>query len=121
MDTYDIHTEILPVVYEDAINRIQDLIQEIIPDILLSFGVAASRYRVNLERVVLNLKDASIPDNAGFHPKGELINPNAQLAYFSNLPLQKLRSYLEKQAYQSLFLIMRGHILAIRFFTPLPT
>jgi pyroglutamyl-peptidase len=43
MATLDLHTEILPVIYEDSINRIQDLIQGFRPDILLSFGVAARR------------------------------------------------------------------------------
>lgn len=94
MTTLDVHTEILPVVYEDSINRIQELIQEITPDILLSFGVAAKREKVYLERVALNLKDASIPDNTGIQPIGELIYRNAPLAYLSNLPLLEIRKYL---------------------------
>lgn len=93
--TLDVHTEVLPVVYEDSINRIQDLIQEITPDILLLFGVAARREKVNLERVALNLKDGVIPDNTGVSPEGELINPDGPLAYFSNLPLLEIRKYLE--------------------------
>ena len=89
-------TDILPVVYDEAVPRIQALIREHEPDLVLMFGVAARREKVNLERVALNLMDASIPDNTGAQPEGEQILQDAPLAYFSNLPLTTLRDHLEE-------------------------
>jgi pyroglutamyl-peptidase len=43
----------------------------------------------------LNHKDASIPDNAGIQPEGELINRNAPFACLSNMPLLEIRRYLK--------------------------
>ncbi|MCJ7701570.1 MAG: pyroglutamyl-peptidase I [Anaerolineales bacterium] len=94
-------TDILPVIYEKAVPRIQTLIQEANPDIVLSFGVAAQREAVNLERVALNLKDTPQPDNAGYQPDGELIDQSAPLAYFSNLPLAAIRNHLQKRDIQT--------------------
>ncbi len=91
-----ITTEVLPVVYAQAVDRIQTLIAAFQPDILLSFGVAARRKNVCPERVALNLKDAQLPDNAGQLSDGELLIPAAPLAYFSNMPLKGLRTILQK-------------------------
>jgi pyroglutamyl-peptidase len=88
-------TEILPVIYGDAVDRIRALIHEHEPDFLISFGVAARRENVCPERVALNLKDTQQPDNAGNTPEGELIFSESPLAYFSNLPLLEIRDFLQ--------------------------
>ncbi len=95
IDEFRLETEILPVVYSDAVDRIQILIRQYEPEILISFGVAARREKVCPERVALNLKDTHQPDNAGNTPEGELIFPNAPLAYYSNLPLLAIRDFLQ--------------------------
>lgn len=91
-DGLEIISEVLPVVYDESISLISELIKKIKPEIILSFGVAAQREDVCIERVALNLKDTHQPDNVGIQPDGELIFPGAPLAYFSNLNLQLLQS-----------------------------
>jgi len=95
-DEIDLKVEILPVIYDEATFQIQTLIREIQPDILISFGVAARRDKVCPERVALNLKDTRLPDNAGNIPEGELLIPDAPLAYFASLPLAEIRDILLK-------------------------
>jgi len=89
-----LETSILPVVYGDAVELIQSLIRDIQPVYVLSFGVAAKRESVNLERVALNLKDSAQTDNAGEAPEGEPIFTDGPLAYFTNLPLLQMREFL---------------------------
>lgn len=95
-DGYRLITEILPVEYDKVGRRIRELIQTEKPDWLISFGVAASRDKISLERVALNLQDAGIPDNADVLKRGDLIDGLGPKAYFSNLPLQELQSVCEK-------------------------
>ena len=93
-DGIELFLDILPVVYDESIILISSLIKNIRPEIVLSFGVAARRTDVCLERVALNLKDTNQPDNDGMQPDGELIFQDAPLAYFTNLPLLQLQEQL---------------------------
>lgn len=94
-DEFRLVTEILPVVYDEASQRMRELIHEVKPDLLISFGVAASRDKINIERVALNLQDASDPDNAGVLKDGHLIDPDGPKAYFANFPLQEIKTVCE--------------------------
>lgn len=94
-DDFRLVTQILPVVYDEAGQQTRNLIRSKNPDILISFGVAASRDNISLERVALNLQDADIPDNADVLKRGDLIDPIGPKAYFSNLPLKDLQSVCE--------------------------
>jgi len=96
-DGMELIAEILPVVYGESITIISGLIRKIRPEIVLSFGVAARRNDVCLERVALNLKDTNQPDNDGMQPDGELIFQDAPLAYFSKLPLPQLQEQLRNR------------------------
>jgi pyroglutamyl-peptidase len=94
-DGFRLITEILPVIYDQAGRRIRQLIRTQKPDILISFGVAASRNKINLERVALNLQDAESSDNADILKQGQMIEPQGPKAYFANLPLHEMKSVCE--------------------------
>jgi len=87
---------ILPVTFGKAVSRMQQLIQDQTPDIVLSFGVASRCEILHLERVAINLKDSIYPDNDGKILEGEFIIPDAPLVYFSNLPITPMRDFLER-------------------------
>ncbi|MBC7814556.1 MAG: hypothetical protein H7175_25600 [Burkholderiales bacterium] len=81
---------VLPTEYEAAGRSICALIREYQPSVVLALGVAQNRTSISLERVALNLDDSNIPDNAGVIARGRLIDPDAPLAYWSTLPLEKM-------------------------------
>lgn len=83
----DLVTLVLPTEYKAAGDCIQQAILEVQPAAILSLGVAQSRGAISLERVAINLDDASIPDNAGVYASGEQIAQDGPAAYWSTLPL----------------------------------
>lgn len=59
-------------------------------DAVLCIGLAAGRTAVTPEYIGVNVRDASIPDNAGCRPQGEPVDPNGPAAYFSTLPVREM-------------------------------
>lgn len=70
-------------VLEEALHRYQ-------PDALLCLGQAGGRRDLTLERVGINLDDASLADNQGQQPIDQPIRADGQPAYFSNLPIKRM-------------------------------
>lgn len=66
------------------------------PDLLLSIGQAGGRSCFSLERVAINLMDASAPDNAGFQPRDLPIVEGGPDAYFATLPTRSAVETLQK-------------------------
>ena len=64
-------------------------------DVILSLGQAKGRAKVCLERIAINIRDASLPDHAGNVACDEPIVPGGPAAYFSNLPLRAMLSAIE--------------------------
>lgn len=60
------------------------------PDMVLCTGQAAGRAELSFERVALNLRDASIPDNAAYKPVDEAVFPGGKEAYFATLPVKAM-------------------------------
>ena len=60
------------------------------PDVILSIGQAGGRSAITPEKVAINLRHASIPDNGGNRPWDEPIIPGGETAYFSTLPVRKM-------------------------------
>lgn len=80
----------IPTVFGQAARQVLDRAEAVRPDAILSIGQAAGRSQVTPELVGLNLRWASIPDNAGAQPQDEPIVPGGDTAYFSTLPVRKL-------------------------------
>lgn len=81
--------------------RAQKILEEEIlknkPEIVLSVGQARGRGGIHLEKVAINLMEARIPDNTGFQPKNVEIEKEGPTAFFTNLPIEKFKSKLEKR------------------------
>ena len=93
----DLITEILPTEFIAAGQRIRKLIRKFRPEAVLCLGVAPKRDKISLERVALNLDDDALPDNAGRVREGRQIVPGGPVAYWSTLPLERIRKRLEKR------------------------
>lgn len=60
-----------------------------LPLAILSFGLAAGRPAISLERTAVNVLDFRIPDNAGEQVRDQAIVPGGPAAYQSRLPLHE--------------------------------
>ena len=60
------------------------------PHVILCVGQAGGRDAVTPERIAVNIRDARIPDNAGFQPDGQPVIPGGPAAYFSTVPVVEM-------------------------------
>lgn len=90
----DLLTLILPTVYQSAGEQIEQAIRDFAPDAVVSLGVAQKRTTISLERVAVNVDDASLADNSGFVASGEMIAEDGPAAYWSTLPLKAMQEAL---------------------------
>jgi len=85
---------LLPVDDVHGPDHLLEKIHQFQPDVVLAFGLAPMRQKINLERVAINLKDYRIPDNAGNQIIDQPIIPEGPTAYFTSLPIRKMLSAL---------------------------
>ena len=85
----------LPVEYFTARNLLNEMIEEFRPDCVLCTGQAGGRAKVSIERVAINLCEASIPDEAGVLLKDTPIVSGGENAYFSTYPHRKMLEKLQ--------------------------
>ena len=96
-DDFLVIVEVLPTEFEAAGQRIQTLIRQNLPDVILGLGVATERSVISLERIALNLDDTAMPDNTGLSPRGTKIVNEGPLAYATTLPIDYLQESLEEK------------------------
>lgn len=86
----EIMTKVLRVDYEMAADGAGLLVEIFKPDAVLLLGVAQKREEISLERIAININDASIPDNEGILRQGQPIIENAPVGFRSTLPLDAM-------------------------------
>jgi pyroglutamyl-peptidase len=84
----DIATRALPVGYGAALPALREAIAAVVPDIVLSVGLAGGRAELSLERIAINIDDARIPDNDGSQPIDRPVVAAGPAAYFATLPIK---------------------------------
>ena len=87
----------LPTAFSQVGNALISALEEVQPQIVLCVGQAGGRKEISLERVAINVMDASRPDNLGAQPVDVPVMENGPAAYFSTLPVKKLAAALEEQ------------------------
>lgn len=92
---WPVTSHVLPCVFGDAIDALQQALAAQRPALVLCLGQAGGREGVTVERVAVNRDDARIPDNAGAQPMDRPVVPGAPAAYFSRLPVKALVSALQ--------------------------
>ena len=86
----------LPVDRYRAVDTALDLLMVNRPDIVIMLGEAGGRYKINPERVAINVDDFRIPDNVGNQPTDEPIIEGGPAAYFSTLPIRAIAERINK-------------------------
>ena len=84
----EIATRVVPAVFGQAIDALEDALGAIIPDVVLCVGLAGGRAALSLERVAINIDDARIPDNRGQQPIDVAVVAGGPAAYFATLPIR---------------------------------
>ena len=80
----------IPTVFGLAAETVLQTAEALCPDAILCVGQAGGRAAITPEVVAINLREASIPDNAGNQPKNMPVVENAPAAYFSTLPVRAM-------------------------------
>jgi pyroglutamyl-peptidase len=91
-----IEARCLPTVFGAANVALGRAIRESDPALVVCVGQAGGRAHVSLERVAINRDDARRPDNAGACPIDAPIVARGPAAYFSTLPIKRLRRALQR-------------------------
>ena len=80
----------IPTVFGLAAETVLKVAEELRPHAILCVGQAGGRAAVTPEVVAINLREASIPDNAGNIPVNTPVMENAPAAYFATLPVRDM-------------------------------
>jgi pyroglutamyl-peptidase len=80
----------LPTVFNASLRELERLLRLHKPVLMIAVGQAGGRDAISLERVALNINDASIADNAGAQPVDTPVVMTGPAAYFSTLPIKAM-------------------------------
>ncbi len=100
---------LLPVEYGRAAAIVKERADALRPGAVLSVGLAAGRTEVTPEAVGLNMRDASIADNAGVLCAGEPVDPSGPAAIFSTLPVRAMTEAIRAQGVPARLSYTAGH------------
>jgi len=89
-------TAVLPAVFGEALDALEEAVRETTPDIVLCVGLAGGRAALSLERVAINIDDARIPDNKGRQPIDLPVVAGGPAAYFTTLPIKAAAAALRE-------------------------
>ena len=80
----------LPTEFEGSANVLVHLLMQNKPRLVLCVGQAGGRNALSIERIAINIIDASIADNAGRQPLDRPVIASGPAAYFSTLPIKAM-------------------------------
>ena len=86
----------LPVSFAQSGPALEALLTGHQPDAVICVGQAGGYTGIALERVAINLRDATTPDNDGVQPVDEPVVPGSPAAYFSSLPVKDMAATLKQ-------------------------
>lgn len=87
----------IPTVFNKSVKKVVGKIEEIKPDLIFLLGQAGGRSKVSLERIAINIDNASIKDNEGNMPKNLKQRENGPDGIFSSLDIEDLVFELKKE------------------------
>lgn len=86
----------IPTIFKKAIEKLEKEIEKEKPDIVICVGQAGGRSKITVERVAINIDDATIKDNEGNKPIDNKIFKDGKNAYFSRLPIKTIVKEMTK-------------------------
>ena len=99
---------LLPTEFGRAEEALDEAIEKFDPVIAVCVGQAGGSDRIRLERLAVNLRDASGPDNAGRKPKDEPVVPGGPDGLFSTLPLRAVHEALRHSGIPAVLSLSAG-------------
>lgn len=87
----------LPVSFAGVGTALRKAVEECCPDVVIMLGQAAGIDFIKLERIAINMMDATTPDNDGYMPDEEPICADGAAALFTNTDIKELRGAVEEQ------------------------
>lgn len=97
IDNAQIIPLIVPTVFHQSIEVIEQAMLMHDPDVIVSIGQAGGRNAITIERVAINVDDARICDNAGNQIVDEPVVSDGPAAYFSTLPIKAMVKAIQDQ------------------------
>jgi pyroglutamyl-peptidase len=85
-----LETHVLPVVYEGLGDRVTALVQNIRPQAILHFGVAAAREDISIETRARNRASLTTADASGAHPPSHTLDKHKPEAVFVRIPAAQI-------------------------------
>jgi pyroglutamyl-peptidase len=85
----------LPTLFGRSVERLEQLMEQHQPGLVVCTGQAGGRAALSLERVAINVDDARIADNAGAQPVDVPIVAAGPAAYFTRLPIKAMLQALQ--------------------------
>lgn len=80
----------IPTVFGRAAEAVLTAAEALRPDVILSVGQAGGRRAITPEVIGINLREASIPDNAGSRPVNTPVIEGGPDAYFATVPVRQM-------------------------------
>lgn len=87
---YDLILKVLPVEYDKSWIELQKVIETVKPDLILSFGVARSRFKIEFERIGINFRSRNVKDNSGDLIGSSTLIESGPDGIFTNLNLDEV-------------------------------
>ena len=113
---YQINIQQLPCVFKHSLTVLEQLITQFKPAHMLLINQCRSMVDIQVEKVALNINDASEPDNKQQQPKDSLTAQHGPAAYFSNLPLNAIVEALQNHALPARLSYSAGTFVANHLF-----
>ena len=92
----ELHTLVVPVTFSGAARPVLAELDACDYDAVVMLGQAGGRSAITVERVAINIDDASIPDNAGDQPADRPILPEGPAAHFATLPIRRMIEAIQR-------------------------
>ncbi len=112
----ELFTVILPVEFGKAAEVLLAKVEELTPEIIISFGQAEGRKAITPEKIAINLDSARIPDNAGELRVNKVIIEEGSDGYFSTLPIEKMVEAVKECGLESEISLSAGAFLCNHIF-----
>ena len=85
----------LPVSFAGVGTTLRKVVEECCPNVVIMLGQAAGIDYIKLERIAINMMDATTPDNDGYLPDEEPICATGAAALFTKSDIKDLRGAVE--------------------------
>jgi pyroglutamyl-peptidase len=93
---YQVVVRVLPVEWGTVKDRLETLMDEIQPAVVISLGLAAGRSEISIEKVAVNYTSKS-KDNAGVIPVDRPVVPESADGYFATIPTEQIVEDINKK------------------------